>query len=134
MPVSKTEKEIRGFLGKLQFISRFIAKLTAVCEPIFKLLKKDQPVTWNEQCQLAFNKIINYLANPPILKPPKSGLLLTLYLAIEGNVISTMLAQEGEEKAEYAVYYLSKKMLPYKEKYSQVEQIYLAMVWEIKKL
>ena len=41
IPVPKIEKEIRGFLGKLQFISRFIAKLTVVCEPIFKLLKKD---------------------------------------------------------------------------------------------
>ena len=30
IPVPKTEKEIIGFLGKLQFISRFIAKLIAV--------------------------------------------------------------------------------------------------------
>ena len=64
--VPKIEKEIRGFLGKLQFISKFIAKLIAVCEPILKLLRKDQPVKWNEQCQLAFDKIRNYLANLPI--------------------------------------------------------------------
>ena len=44
MPVPKIEKEIIGFLGKLQFISIFITKLTTVCEPIFKLLRKDQPV------------------------------------------------------------------------------------------
>ena len=44
MSVLKTEKEIRGFLGKLQLISRFITKLTAVCEPIFKILRKDQSV------------------------------------------------------------------------------------------
>ena len=41
MPVPKIEKEIKGFLGKLQFKSRFITKLTVVCEPIFKLLRKD---------------------------------------------------------------------------------------------
>ena len=92
MPVPKPKKEIRGFLGKLQFINRFIIKLTAVCEPIFKLLKKDQPVRWTEQCQLAFDNIKNYLVNPPVLKPPKSGFLLTLYLAIKGNAISVMLA------------------------------------------
>ena len=57
-----------------------------------------------------------------------------MYLAIEGNAISAILAQEGEEKAEYAVYYLSKKMLPYEEKYSQVKQICLVMVWAMKKL
>ena len=134
MPVPKTEKEIRGFLGKLQFIRRFIAKITVVCEPILKLLRKDQLVIWNEQCQLAFDKIINYLANLLILKPPKIGLSLILYLAIEGNAIGAMLAQEGEEKVEHIVYYLSKKILPYEEKYSQVKQICLAMVWAMKKL
>ena len=92
MSMPKIEKEIRGFIGKLQFISRFITKLTVVCEPIFKLLRKDQPVRWKEQCQWVFDKIKKYLANPPVMKPPKSGLPLTLYLAIEGNAIGAMLA------------------------------------------
>ena len=35
----KTEKEIRGFLGKLQYISRFIAKFTMIGEQILKKLK-----------------------------------------------------------------------------------------------
>ena len=34
MPPPKSEKEIRGFLGRLQYISRFIAKLTFTCEPL----------------------------------------------------------------------------------------------------
>lgn len=50
MPPLKTEKEIRGFLGRLQYISRFIAKLTTTCEPIFKLLRKGEPKRWNDQC------------------------------------------------------------------------------------
>ena len=39
MLVPKTEKEVRGFLGRLQYISRFIARLTDICEPIFHLLR-----------------------------------------------------------------------------------------------
>ena len=31
----RTERVIRGFLGRLQYISRFIARLTNICEPIF---------------------------------------------------------------------------------------------------
>ena len=41
MPTQKTENEVRAFLGKIHYISRFIANLTSVCEPIFKLLRKD---------------------------------------------------------------------------------------------
>ena len=33
MPVPHSEKEVRGFLGRLNYISRFISHLTATCEP-----------------------------------------------------------------------------------------------------
>ena len=37
-----TEIEIRSFLGRLQYISRFIVRLTDTCKPIFRLLRKKQ--------------------------------------------------------------------------------------------
>ena len=57
MPTPRTEKEVRGFLGCLNYIARFIPHLTATCEPIFKLLKKDQVVKWNDECQTTFERI-----------------------------------------------------------------------------
>ena len=50
MKPPRTKKEIRGFLGRIQYISRFIAQLTMTCEPIFQLFKKEVPIVWNEQC------------------------------------------------------------------------------------
>ena len=40
MSPPQTETEIQGFLGRLQYISRFIVRLTDTCEPIFRLLRK----------------------------------------------------------------------------------------------
>ena len=57
MPALRIEREIRGFLGKLQYISRFIAKPIDICEPIFHLLRKNQPTVWNDDFQRAFEKI-----------------------------------------------------------------------------
>ena len=104
MPPPKNEKEVRGFIGRLQYISRFIAKLTTICEPIFKLLRKNQPVIWDDRCQVAFETIKNYLMNPPVLQPPRPGKVLILYLAIERDEIGAMLAQKSGGKAEHAVY------------------------------
>ena len=59
---------------------------------------------------------------------------MILYLAIEKNAIGAMLAQEGEEKAEHAVYYLIKKLLQYEANYSLVEKTCLAVIWATKKL
>ena len=110
MPPSKTEKQIRGFIGPLQYISRFISKLTTVCEPIFKKLKKNAPTLWDEECQTAFDKIKEYLANPPVSAPALLGILLRLYLTVSKETMGAMLAQEVEGK-ENAIYYLSNKLL-----------------------
>ncbi|GKV34054.1 hypothetical protein SLEP1_g42477 [Rubroshorea leprosula] len=45
MPPPKTQKEVASFLGRINYIARFIANLTTICEPIFKLLRKDNPHT-----------------------------------------------------------------------------------------
>ena len=125
---------MQGFIGKLQYISRFIAKLTMICDPVFKLLSKNQPVKWNEECQKAFEKIKEYLTIPPILKQPRQGKPLILYLALEENAMGAMLAQEGPEGVEHVVYYLSKKFLLYEEKYNLVEKTCLIMIWATRKL
>ena len=67
MTAPHTGKEVRGFLGWLNYIVGFISHLTSTCEPIFKLLKKDQVVKWNDECQVAFDRIKQYLQEPPIL-------------------------------------------------------------------
>ena len=82
MKTPRPKKWIRGFLERIQYISRFIAQLTMTCEPIFRLLKKEVPIVWNEQCQ--------------------------------DTAMEALLAQYLEEtRKENAIYYISKKMLPY---------------------
>ena len=88
MKTPRTENEIRGFLGSIQYISRFIAQLTMTCEPIFRLLKKEVPTVWNEQCQEAFEKIKSYLMKPPILVPPVPEKPLLLYLTERCKTVS----------------------------------------------
>ena len=85
IPAPHTEKEVRGFLGQLNYISRFISHLTATCEPIFKLSKKDQVVKWNDDCQITFDKIKEYMQEPLILMPPVEGRPLIMYLTVLEN-------------------------------------------------
>ena len=51
IPAPRTERQVRGFLGSLNYISIFISHMTAICEPIFKLLKKDQGFVWIDDFQ-----------------------------------------------------------------------------------
>ncbi|GAU46526.1 hypothetical protein TSUD_402560 [Trifolium subterraneum] len=73
MPAPQTKKQVRGFLRRLNYISRFISHMTATCGPIFKLLRKNQGIVWTEDCQKAFDSIKEYLMEPLILIPPIEG-------------------------------------------------------------
>ena len=123
MPVPRTEKEIKGFLGKLQYIIHFITRLTNICEPIFRLLRKNQPTIRNDDCQLAFEKIKEYLFSPPVLVPPMPGRPLLLYLLVSDMTLGCMLAQFDDSRMERAIYYLSKRILEYEMRYVMIERL-----------
>ena len=135
MPAPRTEREVRSFLGRLNYIARFIANLTSTCEPIFKLLRKHQPGEWNDECQKAFDKIKAYLVNPPILTPPTPGRPLILYLTVLPTSMGAMLGQQNESgKKEQAIYYLSKKFNDCEARYMAIEKTCCALVWTSKRL
>ena len=82
LPPLQTQKKVRSFMGKLNYIARFISQMTAKCDPIFKMLRKNNSEEWDKECQVAFDKVKEYLTNPPVLVPPVQGRPLILYLTV----------------------------------------------------
>ena len=129
MPEPRTERQVQGFLGRLNYIARFISQLTAICEPLFKLLRKNQIVRWNEDCQEAFGRIKQCLMNPPVLMPPVPGRPLIMYMTILDESMGCMLGQHDESgKRKRVVYYLSKKFTACEMNYSLLKRTCYALV------
>ena len=63
-----------------------------ICEPLFRLLKKEVPIVWNEQFQEAFEKIKSYLMKPAILVPLVPEKPLLLYLTTMDTATRALLA------------------------------------------
>ena len=135
MPAPRTEKQVRGFLGRLNYISRFISHMTATCEPIFKLLKKDQGCVWTKDCQREFESINEYLLEPPILLPHVEGRPLIMYLTVLDKSMGCILGQQDETgKKEFAICYLSKKFTDYESWYSMLKKTCCALAWAEKRI
>ncbi|XP_061947896.1 uncharacterized protein LOC133671224 [Populus nigra] len=135
MSAPKTEKEVRSFLGSLNYIARFILQLTVTCEPIFRLLRKKNPGVWDEDCQEAFDKIKQYMQKPPLLVPPVPGKPLILYLTVTESAMGCVLGQHDESgRKEQAIYYLSKKFTECESHYSMIEKLCCGLVWSVKRL
>lgn len=70
MPALCTEREVRTFLERLNYMRRSIAQLTLTCEPLFKLLRKDTQWYGFDAFQEASDEIEQYLLNVLVLLRP----------------------------------------------------------------
>ncbi|PKI38490.1 hypothetical protein CRG98_041119 [Punica granatum] len=93
LPPPSLVREVQGFLGRLNYIARFIANLTDKCQPLFRLLRKNAAIEWDKECQKAFDTIKAYLIQPPVLVPPAPGRPLILYLTVRHQSLGCMLGQ-----------------------------------------
>ncbi|RDY01972.1 Retrovirus-related Pol polyprotein, partial [Mucuna pruriens] len=86
MPAPKSEKELSGLLGRINYIA-------PTCSPMFKLLWKNQKMEWNKECQEAFEKIKEYLESPPVLVLAIPIRPLILYLTVLKESMGGILGQ-----------------------------------------
>lgn len=131
----KKEKEVCGFLGRLNYISRFISHLTTICKPIFKLLRKDQAINWNDDCQEAFKKVKEYMQEPQILIPHVQKRPIIMCLTVLNEYMGCMMGQQdGTGRKENSIYYLSKKLNDYETRCSLLEKTCCAFAWVARRL
>jgi hypothetical protein len=90
---------------------------------------------WNDDCQAAFNKVKQYIQNPPVLVPPVAGRPLIMYLTVLDGSMGCVLGQHDDSgRKEQAIYYLSKKFTDYEARYSLLERTCCALAWAAHRL
>jgi hypothetical protein len=83
--------------------------------------------------QADFDQIKHYLSTPLVLRAPKSGEPFRLYIAVQEDVIGTVLTQEFEAK-EYIITYVSRRLLDTKTRYSFIEKLCFSLYYACTKL
>ena len=119
MPVPQTEKEVWGFLGRLNYIAQFISQLMATCEPI-AMQKLNSKVEWVLLKSLLENQTL--FAKPSYASTPNKGQTPHYVYDCARRVHGMCIRQHAESgRKERAIYYLSKKFTNYEAKYSSLE-------------
>jgi hypothetical protein len=109
-PTPKTQKNIRQFLGKINFYHKYIPKISTILEPLHRLLRKYIKFSWSEDCEKSFTEIKKLLGSQPALKIFDKDLPIKIFTdaSIEGmGAILKQTQQNGEEKP---VAYFSRKL------------------------
>ena len=68
MPKPQDKKGVERLLGTVQYLSRFLPKLSDVAKPLRQLTEKEVVFTWQQQQEEALNTIKHLLTSSPVLK------------------------------------------------------------------
>jgi hypothetical protein len=126
---------LQKFLGKVNYLRRFIANLSGKIIPFTPILKlKDESeFTWGAEQQEAFEKIKEYLSKPPVLRAPRRGVPFKLYIAAEEKIIGVVLTQEDKGK-EYVIAYFGRRLLDPETRYAHIENLCLSLYYACSKM
>jgi hypothetical protein len=77
----KNVKRIRGFLGMAGYYRRFIEGFSNIAGPMMKLLRKNTPFVWSEECEASFQKLKEKLTTALVLSVPETA-RITWYIVM----------------------------------------------------
>ena len=109
-PIPKTKKNVRQFLGKINFYHKYIPNVALLLEPFHYLLLKNFDFHWSPQCQQTFDCIKEYLMSTPILTIFDRHLPVHIYTDASQDGIGAVLKQIQPNGEEKPVAYFSKKL------------------------
>lgn len=131
-PKPKNPKDIKSFLGLLNYYRRFVDNFAKIAKPLTYLLKKDVPFKWTDNCEHSFEELKKALMNPPLLVYPdwekgKFNLMTDASQYAIGAVLS-----QGEVPKDQPIAYASRTLNKAETNYSVIQKELLAIVWAVK--
>jgi len=130
--VPENLKEVRSFLGLVNYYHRFVPNMATIAEPLYALMKKNVHYKWSEQCQKAFEQIKEILVRDPILRYPNFEREFILHTDASDVGVGAVLAQLDDDGKEYVVSYASRSLSKEEKNYTVTERECLAVIFATK--
>ncbi|GKA03077.1 reverse transcriptase domain-containing protein [Tanacetum coccineum] len=125
-------KGIRSFLGHVGFYRRFIKDFLKIACPLTKLLEKDTPFEFNDECQNAFKILKEKLTCAPVIVSPNWSLPFELMCVASDFAVRAILGQK-EGKNFHPIYFVSKTLNVAQQNYTITEKELMAVVFAFDK-
>ena len=122
MPAPNCKKEVQSFIGMINYLSKFSARLSELSLPIRELATDKVAFNWSPEHQAAFKLVKNEIAATPILAYYDPNKTTVLQTDVSINGLGTCLIQD-----EKPVYFASKALMEAQQGYGESLAVALAM-------
>ncbi|GKE20154.1 reverse transcriptase domain-containing protein, partial [Tanacetum coccineum] len=128
LPPPTNIKGIRSFLGHAGFYRIFIKDLSKIARPLTKLLEKDNPFEFNEECHNAFKLLKEKLTCAPVIVSPNWSLPFKLMCDASDFAVGAILGQK-EDRNFHPIYFESKTLNATQQNYTITKKELMAVVF-----
>ena len=130
LSVPTNQKEVRSFLGVVNYYRRFLGDMAGRIEPLNKLLKKNSTFKISREVEESVAWCKEKLSTAPILQFPNFDKEFTLTTDASQTALGAVLSQEGR-LGDQPVAFASRRLAPAETRYSTIERELLGVVWAV---
>ena len=86
--------QVRSFLCLVGYYRRFIKGISKIAAPLNKLLEKNKPFVWTEECTKAYHELKDLLLKEPVVTYPDFSVAFRLYTDASNIGLGAILVQK----------------------------------------
>jgi hypothetical protein len=130
--IPERKKEVQSFLGKVNFLRRFIPNLAKIIKHTTNMLKKGNEIKWIREARKYFEDIKVALIKAPVPAIPNFKKDFILFSFALEHTIAGVLLQKDDQDFEMRIAYYNKTLRDAPLKYDIMEKQAYALVKALK--
>jgi hypothetical protein len=132
LSLPRSKKEVQSFLGKINFLRRFVCSFVELVKHITTMLRKGNEVKWTAQSRESFNQIKRALTETPVLISPDYSKDFLIFSFASSDTVAVVLLQKNVEGLEQPISFFSQALRDAEIKYDIMEKQAYTLVKSLK--
>jgi hypothetical protein len=132
-PTPKNVKEVRAFLGLVNYYHRFLPNSATVLKPLNELLEKDRKWDWTDKCEKAFEDTKTMITSDQVLTHYNPDLPVRLACDASPFGLGAVLSHVMPDGYERPIAFASRNLAKSEKNYAQIQKEALGIVLGVKK-
>ena len=126
--IPRTKKEVHSFIGKVNFLRRFISSFVEIMKCITNMLRKENEIKWNQEAINSFFNIKKALIEAHVLISPDCTKDFHIFSFASEHTVAGVLLQKNSEHLEQPIVFYRKILRDATLKYDIMEKYDYALV------